>query len=372
MRRPRRRIRWDLLLMLALGTAAVAITEGLGSGTSGDQSRMLRASRLMQSGIEAISAHRMTGGPALDRGADINATGLIGAQFSPMTTTVGSLEAKRTTTNPNMAGLVVFLLAEAGVQEGDFIAVAASGSFPGLILATLCAADAMNLDVALISSLGASQWGANLADFTWLDIEDVLCESGIISRRSSAATVGGDLDIGRDLSDETRTRLRARIEGSGAVLIDDPDLADNVAERMSVYRTAAGDRPSAAFVNIGGAWANLGTDASVLNLSPGVNEIEILPRSERRGVVHAMAADGVPIIHLLNIRELAQRFGMPWDPSPLPKPGLLHFTQENHRAPIHVIAVASSYLGIVAVWLLRLHVRRRQPRRRRGRAGQGS
>ena len=42
-------------------------------------------------------------GPPIDPGSDPNATGLIGLENSPITTSVGRLEAKRTTTEPLMA-----------------------------------------------------------------------------------------------------------------------------------------------------------------------------------------------------------------------------------------------------------------------------
>ena len=34
-----------------------------------------------------------------------------------------------------------------------------------------------------------------------------------------------------------------------------------------------------------------------------------------------MAARGVPVIHLLYVKGLADRYGLPWDPVPLPGPG---------------------------------------------------
>ena len=34
-----------------------------------------------------------------------------------------------------------------------------------------------------------------------------------------------------------------------------------------------------------------------------------------------MAAAGVPVIHLLNVKGLCERYGLPWDPRPLPASG---------------------------------------------------
>ena len=49
---------------------------------------------------------------------DLNETGLIGDYLTPVTTTLGNLEAKRTSVNPNAAALVVHLLFEAGSDQG--------------------------------------------------------------------------------------------------------------------------------------------------------------------------------------------------------------------------------------------------------------
>jgi len=351
--------RWKACFLCLLGVVSVGLAEWLWSGSAGDAAWMVEASARMQHATAIIASVRAEDGPAVDPASDINGTGLIGAPFSPMTTTVGNLEAKRTTTNPNMAALMVYLLKEAGVQEGDFIAVGASGSFPSLTLATLCASETMHLGVGLIVSLGASQWGANLLGFTWLDIEDLLYARGMLSYHSAAAAIGGDLDVGRDLDHEVRETLRARIEASTAILIDDPSLTSNVTTRMATYQALGRGQPIAAFVNIGGAWANLGTDASVLKLSPGVSRVELLPPAEARGVIHAMAALEVPIVHLLNIKGLVLRFGLPWDPSPLPEPGTLRI-RERDRARPGVIALGSSYLLLVSGWLVwvRVHPRR--------------
>jgi len=300
----------------------------------------------------ALAEHRALHGPAVDPALDINVTGLIGSQFSPITSTVGDLEAKRTTTNPDMAGLLVLLLTQAGVRAGDFVAVGASGSFPALILATLCAAQALDLEIGLIVSLAASQWGANLPNLTWLDMEAVLTDRAILPYRAVAASIGGDADVGRDLSAEGTSLLRDRILRSTAVEIEDPDLASNVLQRVSIYQAAADGHRISAFVNIGGASANLGIDASILDLPPGVARFVRQPSAERAGVIHAMAADGVPVVHLLNIKELSRRFDMPWDPSPLPSPGTLRTPEATTRSRALTAILAALYLAVVTAWLL--------------------
>jgi poly-gamma-glutamate system protein len=282
---------------------------------------MNEAARLMDKAEITVRDCRAARGFPADERSDPNRTGLIGLEMSPITTSLGSLEAKRTTTNPEFAGLVVRLMSEAGVRKGEVVAIGASSSFPALIIATLSAAKVMGLEPLVISSLGASEWGANIPDFNWLDIAECLRAAGLLDVRPIALAVGGDEDVGRDLSPEGRELLRTRIGGSGIPFIEQADLRANVAERLRLYEEAAQGRPIKAFVNIGGSWANIGTNAEVLKLRPGLLRDVFVPPPGERGVLQAMAAKKVPVIHLLNIKGLAERYGLPWDPKPLPRPG---------------------------------------------------
>ena len=290
-------------------------------GAPGPRREMTRASELMARATAAIGACRTGRGVPTDPAADPNGTGLIGEERSTITTSAGRLEAKRTTANPAFAGLIVSLLHEAGVREGDAVAVGASSSFPALVVATLAAAKVMGAEPLVISSLGASEWGGNIPAFSWLDMEDCLRERGFIDVRPIARAIGGDEDVGRDMSPEGRALLAARIRSGGVPFLEEPDLERNVARRMALYRESAGTRPIKAFVNIGGSWANLGTDPDILKVEPGLARRVAVPPPGRRGVIQAMAAAGVPVIHLLNVRGLCERYGLPWDPRPLPAPG---------------------------------------------------
>ncbi|HPH45343.1 MAG TPA: poly-gamma-glutamate system protein, partial [Candidatus Aminicenantes bacterium] len=104
-----------------------------------------RAAALMARAVAALRERRESSGPPIDPLSDINRTGLIGREDTSITTSPGRLEAKRTTANPLVAGALVRMFREAGAGRGDVAAVGASGSFPGLILATLCAAAARGI-----------------------------------------------------------------------------------------------------------------------------------------------------------------------------------------------------------------------------------
>jgi len=288
--------------------------------------QMHTAARLMEQAIAIVSSGYVAAGNEIDATIDPNHTGLIGPENSDLTTTLGQLEAKRTTTNPNMAALLVHLLHQAGVQPRDTIAVGSSASFPALLLATLAAARAMEVHPVVILSLGASAYGGTQVDFNLLTIYQLLLRAGAFTVPPAAISLGGERDIGQDFKPEIKERLLQQIQRSGIPSIYEPDLQKNVAARMKIYQGNSAAGRISAFVNIGGNYADLGTSALVLEVKPGLNRNLALPAKSERGVLFELAAQGIPCIHLLFIKGLAMKYGLPWDPVPLPKPGDMRLT----------------------------------------------
>ncbi len=321
-----------------------------------ERGKMLKAARLMQTATERIDRCRENQGIAVDPAEDINRTGLIGLERSSITTSLGNLGAKRTTINPNFAALVVRLLCEAGVRSGDPVAIGASSSFPALIVATLCAIETLDGRALLICSLGASQWGANRPDFSWLEMQECLRLSGTIGTKPIALSLGGEGDVGKDMSSAGRAYLTRKAEEAGVPFLADPDLETNVWRRLSLYQAAAGRRAIKAFINIGGGYANMGTDSEILKVSPGLAIFSRIPPQQQRGVIFEMAARGVPVIHLLYIKGLCERYGLPWDPRPLPQPGQGQIFGAKAVAIFPFSALAGAYLlvcGLILAFIRR-------------------
>lgn len=312
---------------------------------------MKEASSIMSEATSLLKACREDRSIPIDSSSDINRTGLVGTRLSPITTSLGNLEAKRTTTNPNFAGLIVYLLKKAGVKPGDTIAVGASSSFPALIVAVLSASKAMDLNPLVIASLGASQWGANLPDFHWLHMYECLLENRIFSYKPVAVSLGGDQDRGEDMEEQGRDLLKRAIEESGIPVVEEKELEANVEAKMHLYLERAGEGGVKAFVNIGGSWSNLGTDAEVLRLKPGLVKTGRIPPKENRGMLHEMAARDIPVIHLLYIKGLVERYGLEWDPTPLPQPGTGEIYNRIQEKQPSFLYIALSYFLLLFVLL---------------------
>jgi hypothetical protein len=101
------------------------------------------------------------------------------------------------------------------------IAVNVTGSMPALNIAVLSAAKVLGLDVVLISSVGASMFGATDPYFTWLDIETLLNEKDILSYKSIATSLGGGRDLGRGLSKAGRDLIIEATERNNVELIQE-------------------------------------------------------------------------------------------------------------------------------------------------------
>lgn len=335
------------------------LDSGRGSSLSKE---MAAASETMRRAMDVVRHCREEKGILIDKRSDPNLTGLIGQESSSITTSLGNLEAKRTTTNPNFAGLVVFLLKEAGVRGGDAVAVGASSSFPALIIAVLSACRALEIHPLLINSLGASQWGANIPEFHWLDMQDCLLEASWGKIVPAALSLGGDEDAGKDMSPEGRSLLAEDIREREIFFIKETSLERNVRERMRLYEDTASGKEIKAFINIGGSWANMGVDSEVLRVEPGLSFIERIPPSGPRGVIYEMASRRVPVIHLLNIKGLCQRCGLPWDPFPLPLPGegrIYALTRkESWKYLLFVGVYFLAIVGIIALYKRSEHLKK--------------
>ena len=348
-------MRWTDTRILIAGVASLLVYGALVPGSRyrrlSDSEPMLQAARIMSDAMKLVTARRTELRIPEDAVLDPNGTGLLGPEDSELLTTVGDLQAKRTVTNPNVAALIVHLLARAGVGRGETVAVASSGSFPALMLASIAAAQAIGARPVVILSLGASSYGATSARFSLLDIYDVLIRAKICPGPPAAVSLGGENDVGLDFEPGVRESLLREIQASGVPLIREPELAKNVARRAALY--AASGRV-AALINCGGSYSSLGTSASILQLKPGLvmpAEIPSVPPAER-GLVQEMAARGIPVIHLLHIRGLALNYGLPWDPVPLPAPGNFNFPgQRREGSRFWVVSVAYlTLLCTLALW----------------------
>jgi poly-gamma-glutamate system protein len=281
----------------------------------------LEASKLANEATGYLKEIRMHKGVFVDVVNDPNETALIGQDLTPITTDRGYIEAKLTATNPNFAAVIVDMLKEAGLEKDDMVAIAFTGSLPGLNISVHSAVQTLKLKPIIITSVGASNWGANDPDFTWLDMEMLLYKKGIFKNRSIAASIGGGLDRGRGLSPEGRQLIADAIKRNKVEFINEEHLESSIQKRIDVYNKQRKKEKIKAFINVGGGISSIGSVENGKFVPSGLSKTLPMKNYPVRGVMIAMAEKNIPVIHLLNINQLARRYGLPVNPIPLPAAG---------------------------------------------------
>lgn len=279
------------------------------------------AAKRTQIAFDCIKNYRLEKGIFVDDVNDPNETALIGQKYTQITTDRGEINAKLSATNPNIAAIIVQYLEDAGLEKGDYVAVGMTGSFPTINIATIAAIEVLELNPIVISSVGASNFGANDPDFTWLDMESLLIEKGIIKTKSFAASIGGGDDIGRGLSPQGRDLIVQSINRNKVQFINQDNLIKNIDQRMRLYLEKTGNSSIDAYINIGGSVASLGHSVNSNLIDAGLTMDFKSQNYPIPGVIVKMGERGIPLINMVNINTILKRFNMPLNPSPIPKPG---------------------------------------------------
>jgi poly-gamma-glutamate system protein len=301
------------------GPGLVAFEQAAPPDPSADLARRADAAdRMAREALSVVRGLRERIGAAdADRAAALRTSGLtadrlalVGAELTPLVTTLGSLESKLLATDPRWAGALVRQLAAHGVGPGKVVCASFSGSFPGLNLAVMAASRALDARLAAISSVTASHWGANEPGLTWPEMEAAIVAAGVLPAASLAISLGGTRDAARDLSPEGKA-LAAQLQAAaasalGAVPLRTATLHEAIAARLEVYRHALAGRRPAVYVNVGGNHASLGGAQAPLRHDGGW--LTALPEGAERdaSVTHAYLAEGVPVLSLLSVKTLAR------------------------------------------------------------------
>lgn len=254
--------------------------------------------------FEVVGAAKERSGIASEAPSRIRYRGMLGCDWSPITTTLGSLEAKEIAANPEFAALVVRWLDDAGVGAGDRVGVALSGSFPSLAICVFAALETLGIGATVVSSVGASSYGANQPGATWLDMESWLAEEGSFDFRSDVVTMGAEGDAGGGLSEEGIELIRLAARRGGIGLFVPGSLEESIAAKTALLERSDIEL----LINIGGNQAILGACPHASTIRNGYHRPTASCRHEDRGVMVRLAEKGTPYIHIIDIKDLASRY----------------------------------------------------------------
>lgn len=279
-------------------------------------------------------------------------TGMIGQSYSPITTSLGTIEAKRTSANPDMAALVVELLHKAGVKKGDRIGANFSGSFPSLNLAVLSACKAMEVKCVYISSIGSSNYGGNDPELTFPDMALKLAAKGLIDSPGVAFSVGGNGDNGAEMEQKVILPIVERLKAQGLPQLVAGDYQSNLLLREQLLERSG---EISCFVNAGGSITSLGEGESSFYFGQGLLTGKIIPVTEESGLIEIYRNRGISVVHLLNLRKLTADYGIAYDPVILPPKGTSAlYVKPSYNRIAAIICLGVSVAGLLLYRKIRI------------------
>lgn len=329
-----------LLIVFAVLLAGFAITHltTIKSENHSITKEMNAAVELTQSWFNIIKIEKEIRGIKTDALSNVPNSFMLGDDYTFTTTTLGSIHAKEISTNPDFSALIVRYINEIGLQSGDKVGLMFSGSFPSLSISTLAALQTLNIDVILMSSLGASSYGANQPNATWIDMENWLIKSGSLKYKTRLLSLGAEGDAGLGIMEEGLSKLKAAALRNNRTLF----IPDSIGEAIAVRKKIFTEENISLFINIGGNHAAMGNCTHAVSLPNGLNKTISLCNDKDRGLIQEISALEIPVINLLNIKELAYQYGMDINPGIeyAASSGLFGKTNKNRIVQISVLIIS--------------------------------
>lgn len=306
MKQPGPNMRLFIVFAIALTTTVFVILFNRHPRALSCSVPMEEAAVLAQQWFDVIEEVKKEKGIRSDSHSNVPNVSMIGNDWSDITTTLGSLEAKETASNPDFAALVVRLLHEADIVQGDTVGLILSGSFPSISISVLAALQTLEIDAVLMSSLGSSTYGANQDGATWLDMEKWLRQRGGLTYQSRVVSIGAGQDHGNGLTEEGMAIIRMAAERNATELYLPQSLISSIQHKTELLLNHNIDL----LINVGGNMAALGSCSHTLNIPNGLNSGMNTCSDNMRGIIPLISEQGIPFIHFLNIKELALKYGM--------------------------------------------------------------
>lgn len=294
---------------------------------------MEKAASLASEWFETIHNEKVKMGVVGDEYKGLRYGGLMGLEYSYITTTLGSVEAKQTAINPEFAALTYRWLKELGIDSTSTIGVNISGSFPSLSIAVLAAIQSLGAYAVLISSIGASSFGANDTNATWLDIEKWLIKKSGLKYKSVITTPGGINDNGGGLQPEGIEQIKEAAKRCMRELFIPADLNEAADIRIKTFS----EHNVNVLINIGGNHPSLGSCSHSWQIPNGLIKDYTPCKDKGRSFLFHFIEKDVPVIHFLNIKEIAATYGFPISPVKVfNKPVNVYYDTTMKKTPVVV------------------------------------
>ena len=187
----------------------------------------------------------------------------------------------------------------------------------------------------------------------WLFRDHRLVEDGLLETDSAAVTLGGGGDVGGGMDPACAEEIRGRLAEAGLLLLEEPDYRRNLELRQQLYQQ---EGPIDCFVAVGGNVTSMGRGESGISLGQGLLSPEKIVRlTEDSGLVQRYLSQGLPVINLLNIKQLAADYGLPYDPAQWPERGTsaVYFETDYPGAVLLLGLAGAAVLLALCRWVRR-------------------
>src|SRR5690606_6358327 len=116
---------------------------------------------------------------------------------------------------------------------------------------------------------------------------------------------------------------------------DGPSFEDNIATRIKLYKDKADGQPIKTYINIGGRTVSVGHSLGKKLFNPGLNLRPPGRIQQLDGVMPRLINEGIPVIHLVQVAQLAERYGLPVAPTTAEDVGVGGvFRAEDYNRPL--------------------------------------
>ncbi len=315
----------------------------------------VKAVENMENAINSLREEFISRG--INNGEDSLAFGsfLIGPQNSIIQTTHGSKDSKLSTLNPNFAAMITEMLIELELDSSSKIAVSYTGSYPGANIAVLSALEAMKIKASIISSCGASEWGATHPDLTWIDMENHLYSSGIISNKSGLASIGGGYDLGTQLQAKGKKVCESAIYNHKINLLNIGDPEENINQRMQHYQNMTKD--ITLFINVGGGIYTTGDSLKRKDTPAGIIYPGDISSAASGTIIERFLEQDIPVININHIHILTEWYDLPY---PLGKKnqikmGSLFYSKKQYNLAVILTAFIIAAGTVLSVGIISHH-----------------
>ena len=254
-------------------------------------------------------------------------TGMLGAEYTAITTTIGNLDSKITSLDPNFAAVYIKMFDKLSLKPGDEAVINISGSFPMLDISCIVAMEEYGLKPFIMASIGASSYGATNPAFTIFDMLEYLYDQKIINSRIDVVSLGGSNDIGSNFGEFNNYRDRdliiERINKSGIAFLYEKNFDKNIELRLSLIESKC--KNVKLFVNVGGNSVGLGINENAYYKSNGI----LYARNYRKtnfsnhgaGLIEQFLMKDINAIQVLNLKYIALEYGLEYGFNKLPEVG---------------------------------------------------